>query len=343
MTYSFWALRSGAPYRKLRIPADRTPSITWTADAQIKRTCKLQCLADDAVDWLTDMLAVWREDASQRVWLGVFFVTTCPTVTDEDGRQLYDITGYDLAYALTKLSILEQTQTIVSGTNYDTAIREQLIAAGIDQLRITPSAQKIPVDHAYPAGTPRYKIVSDLLGEINYRTIWFDGSGSAVCEPWAAATIDARTHIYEDGSDCLMQTAMQREDDLFDAANVFVCVVSSADFTKELRAESVNDRMDSPLSVQRRGRRIVQVETLDSIAGQDALQVRANNRKIASMMGTALYTLTTRGDEESAHGLNDSLLVQREEVGLLQEQDWSLACVPGGAMTHTGKRVYYVD
>ena len=30
-----------------------------------------------------------------------------------------------------------------------------------------------------------------------------------------------------------------------------------------------------------------------------------------------------------------------EDGGVLEEQDWTLACVPGGKMTHTARRVYY--
>lgn len=28
-------------------------------------------------------------------------------------------------------------------------------------------------------------------------------------------------------------------------------------------------------------------------------------------------------------------------IGLLEEQEWALDCVPGGQMTHTAKKVYY--
>ena len=97
----------------------------------------------------------------------------------------------------------------------------------------------------------------------------------------------------------------------------------------------------SPLSIMRRGRRIVSVETVEGIASQTALETHVKNRMLLSMMGAASYTFTTCGDVERPHGLNDSILMMRDGIGLLEEQEWTLDCVPGGQMTHTAKKVYY--
>lgn len=32
---------------------------------------------------------------------------------------------------------------------------------------------------------------------------------------------------------------------------------------------------------------------------------------------------------------------EQRRLGILEEQEWALDCVPGGQMTHTAKKVYY--
>lgn len=118
-------------------------------------------------------------------------------------------------------------------------------------------------------------------------------------------------------------------------------IVSSADLDAELRAMAENVNPTSPLSIMRRGRRIVSVETVEGIASQAALETHVKNRMLLSMMGAASYTFTTCGDVEQPHRLNDSILMMRDGIGLLEEQEWALDCVPGGQMTHTAKKVYY--
>lgn len=343
MHYEFWVLHDGAPSVRLEVPMSTTPEVRWTGGAQIKRTLSLSCLPPENVNWLTDKVAVIRvgSGGNTTVGLGVFCVPTHPSKTDDDGMTLMELTGYDECYALAQLAKVESTLTLRAGRKYVDCIREQLFAGGIDQIRVTDSTEVLPVDKAYEAGTSRYTILAELLGDINYRDLWFDGNGTAICEPWVAASVSTATHDYSAGEDSILMTAMDVDDDTFNAANVFVDLVSSADLSGDLRSESVNDNIGSPLSVQRRGMRVVSVETLDTIASQTALDTHAKNRMLQSMMSSETYTFYTDAAADGEHGLNDSLLLQRDGIGLLEEQDWAIACVPGGRMTHTGKKVYY--
>lgn len=339
--YEFIAMRSGAPYKVLSVPADCTPQIRFTGSAEIKSTISLTVEPDADVSWLTDMLSVVRVDNAQRTPLGLYNITTAPVSIDDNGHVTQELTGYDQGYALRNLSVLERNLTIRAGTLYTTAIREQLLAAGINVVNIIATDEVLMTDHAWETGTTRYAVVSQLLAEINYRDIYFDGNGVAVAEPWEPAAISNKTHRYGKDETTLLRIPMSVQSDTFDAANVFVDIVSSADLDQELRAVAENVNPTSPLSIMRRGRRIVSVETVEGIASQEALATHVKNRMLLSMMGAATYVFTSCGDVERAHGLNDSILMMRDGIGLLEEQDWSLECVPGGQMSHTAKKVYY--
>lgn len=339
--YEFWAVRGGAPYVQLRVPADSTPMIRFVGAAEIKSTVSLQAEPDARIAWITDLLSVVRVRGAERTPLGLFYVTTSPVEIDDEGRRLWTLTGYDRGYAVRNLSVLEHSLTIRAGTGYAAAIREQLLAAGIKTCTITDTAEVLPTDHAWETGTTRYRVIEDLLAEINYRSLYFDGNGIAVAEPWQPAGLNSRTHHYGSDGTPPLYMDMTWETDTFDAANVFVDIVSSADLPAELRATAENDEPTSPLSIARRGCRVVSVQTVTGIASQDALQTHVNNRMLLSMMGTITYSFSTCADTESDHRLNDSILLLREDGGMLEEQDWTLACVPGGKMTHTARRVYY--
>lgn len=339
--YEFIAMRGGAPYRTLQVPSDCTPQIRFTGSAEVKSTISLTVEPVNDVNWLTDMLSVVRVNNTERIPIGLFNITTAPVNIDDYGHSTQDLTGYDQGYALRNLSVLERSLTIRAGTKYTTAIREQLLAAGISVVSIIETDEVLMTDHEWETGTTRYTVVSDLLSEINYRDIYFDGSGVAIAEPWMPAAINSKTHRYGDGETTLLKIPMSVQADTFDAANVFVDIVSSADLDRELRAIAENVNPTSPLSLMRRGRRIVSVQTVEGIASQAALETHAKNRMLLSMMGAATYTFTSCGDTERPHGLNDSILMMRDGIGLLEEQDWTLSCVPGGQMTHTAKKVYY--
>lgn len=350
--FEFDVYRGGAVVRRLDIDLQATPVISWTADAEIKRTLSLSCPVVDGIDWVTDEVqAIQNTEDGQRLPLGRFVITTFPRRVSAAGIATWELTGYDYGYKVRNLAKLEDSLTISAGTSVTQAVTAQLLASGVDRVLLTRSGETLSTDHVWEAGTSRYHVISELLAEINYRDLWFDGAGNAVIEPWLPADAERAKHHYYAGSSSLITPELVIEDDIFDAANVFIELVSSADvYTTDdsgakvaLRAESVNNNPDSRISVMRRGMRVPSIEVLDTITSAAALQTRANNRKLQSMMGSRIYTFYTGVHLEKAqHGLNDAMFVDRDGIGLLEEQNWSISCAPGGLMTHTARKAFYV-
>lgn len=350
--FCFEVYRNDAPLMQLPVPLKAAPSISWTADAEIKRTISITCPVVPDIDWVKDELQASMEtDGGKRLPLGRFIVTTSPRQVSADGVETWALTGYDYGYKTRDLGKLEHSLTVTAGTQATQAVTEQLLACNITRILLTSSEETLSTDHVWEAGASRYDVIRDLLEEINYRNLWFDGSGNAVIEPWQAASVSRARHRYDAGSKSVVTPDFEVEDDIFDAANVFIELVSSADaYTVNdqgeraaLRAESVNNNPDSRISVIRRGMRVPSVEVLDTITSPAALQVRADNRKLQSMMGSKVYSFYTGLQAEKAeHGLNDSIILDRDGVGLLEEQDWSISCTAGGLMTHTARKAYYI-
>lgn len=349
--YEFDVVRDGAKVRKLDIAVGTTPTISFTASAEIKRTLSLVCPVYEEVNWLKDEVqARMITDTSQEIPLGRFSITTYPIEIDSTGIKTMHITGYDYGYKVRNLAKLENAITIAAGVNVTEEIQRQLIASGVERCLIERSNETLTTAHCYDLGTTRYQIINELLEEINYRDLWFDGKGNAVVQPWSPVDASKVKHKYRQGQNSIIVPDMTIEDDVFNAANVFIEIAGGADlYTTDasgnqvaLRAEAINNSPNSALSVMRRGIRVPSIETLDTITSLDALQTRANNRMLQSMMGSRVYTWSSGAHlEENEHGLNDGVFLERDGIGLLEEQDWSISCTAGGLMRHTGRRVFY--
>ena len=116
---------------------------------------------------------------------------------DDEGLRLWTLTGYDRGYAVRNLSVLEHSLTIRAGTGYAAAIREQLLAAGIKTCTIADTAEVLPTDHAWETGTTRYRVIEDLLAEINYRSLYFDGKLYATVRDLTANCVVLNTALFE--------------------------------------------------------------------------------------------------------------------------------------------------
>ena len=168
-------LRSGARLTSLQYSS--APSIIADAGGEINT-----CLDNPLIHWLTDRLRPVVIIDGTEYPLGLFVPSTFSRSRGEGG-QTVQVEAYDLGYLLTQA----KTETILhlaAGTGYINAIRSLLAAVGISAYQIAPSAATLSTDREdWEVGTPYLTIVNQLLGEINYRDVWFDASGIAVLEP----------------------------------------------------------------------------------------------------------------------------------------------------------------
>ena len=192
----------------------------------------------------------------------------------------------------------------------------------------------------WDTGTDFLTICNQLLEEINYNPVWFDGRGICHLEPYKAPTGGRIDHAY---SSTDLQLAPITDDhtqevDLFDAPNVFVRICSNPDRGAPLTATAVNDSPTSSTSTFRRGLRIVDVAKVNNVASQDELQELVNRLRNESMYATktiTFYTLATGG-----HGVGDIVSIDDPDIGgIWEETEWSLTMAVGELMQHTARRV----
>lgn len=326
-------LRDGATYTTLHHISD--PVIECNENAEIKASMAAKFLADPTVNWLSDEIAPIQTIDGKDYPIGVYVVATATTEHDQNGVEIVTVEAYDRSLYL-KQHKTDKILHLSAGTRYLDAIRQQLIEAGIGLCIVTETAAVLQTDREdWPIGTSSLEIINTLLGEINYRQIWFNASGVAVLEPINEVSVENIKHQYDQNA--RIKRSCKTETDTFSAPNYFVVVCSNPDLPEPMIAVAENDDPRSALSTFRRGRKIVQTKKVDNIGSQQDLETYAQSLKLQSMMASETVTLYT--ENEGGHGVGDIVALMHPDVeGLYRETSWSIVMKEGKTMIHQLRR-----
>ena len=338
-------LRGGAFFGFLGAPADGAPTLRMDAEAEIKTALSgtFGSFVTDAdgsrvePDWLSDELRPVLVIDGEETPLGTFAASQV-TPVDANGVESLEIEAFDRCWRVRDTKA-ENRVYFAAGTGYVTAVEQLLVGSGIAVVLATPSSESLKED----------PIVNELLGEINYSTLYFTPEGFAVLRPATVPSAADLSHRISDDPDDLAAGAdridallprLTRTTDVYNAPNVFVAWCANPDKSGNMVARAENLNPQSPLSVPRRGRRIVQVTRVDNIASQEELQAYVDRQRNDSLIGGETLQITTA----LLPGYN-----VRDVVGL-KYKDLSALCIlqgytmelrVGGSMQMTLQRVVY--
>lgn len=340
-TYDFRCeiLRSGVPVGTLRF-AD-PPEISCERDAEIHMTLRGTFRHTDAIDYMRDEIRPVMILDGVETPLGVFRAATMTARDDGAGAIWDEIEAYDRGVALTWAKT-ETRWYKPAGASYRDAVLELLVGDGIGTAFMSPTDAVLQTAREWDVGTTHLEIINELLAELNYDPIWFDGYGSAQMRAYAAPGADAIAHTWSDVQRVkVLRPGYTATRDVFDAPNVFICRVTNPEYETTMQAVAVNDAPDSALSVIARGIRIPEVTDVDNISSADALQAYADmlcaeSRMIDEMVQAETLPLP-------GHGVGDVVaLTLGELTGIFREESWTMRLSAGEPMVHTLRRVIAV-
>lgn len=339
--YRVDVIRGGAIWGGLRCTAP--PRIDMNADAAITRSLSLTCAADPGIRWLTDSLRPVLYLDGEPYSLGVFYPVSCREQVTETGEVLMNVEAYDRAYLLSQ-SRTETRLQFPRLTNYLAAVDSLLIAAGISLRQIIPTSAVLQTAREdWDIGTSRLDIVNQLLSEINYTNLWFDGTGWARSSPMVTPSAVNSQHTYGGPGREMrkIRRSATRETDSFGVANVYVVICGNPDYPLPMQAVSVNDSPLSALSTLQLGKRVVEVVKVDNIASAAALQTYADNLRMQSIMRGQVVEFESPLYPD--HGCRDVITLNHPEYGgIWQERGWTMTLGVDGTMTHRVERVTLV-
>lgn len=336
----FKVLRNGAEYSELFPIEGAKPTLRMDDGGAIKTSLSGEFAPNSEVDWLTDEIQPVLLLNGQEHTLGVYIPTTADEAEDE-GSASVNVEAYDRGWRVQDQKS-ESRVYFAAGTGYITAIKQLLTAAGVGLIQAEDStAYLAEAREDWDIGTSYLTIVNELLGEINYKPLWFNASGTAVLEQRRRPDVNSIQHTLDSNNiESLLLPQFGRSLDVFTAPNVFICVCNNPDKSGQMIATAVNENVMSPLSVSRRGRRIVKKVTLNNIADQNALQANADALRDESLGIHETIEVTTA--LLPGWGVDDVTALHYDDyVGVCLEKSWEMELVTGGSMRHRLERVIY--
>lgn len=311
--------------------------------AEIKRTARFVLVDDGTINFLNHRIRPWAgvrmPDGNYMEWpLGVFLLTTPTRKVDISGVVTRDVEAYDQTIVLQDDTVPDRY--FVSGNYpYTDAINEILsLTPGIPSYSISPSLSVTPAAMEWEPGTPKYRIIADMLSSINYTSLWFDGNGVARATPYVSPTSRSAEFTYRTNDVSVILPEADHTLDLYSMPNRWVLIVSNSD-QPPLRAEITNADPASPTSVPNRGRIITQVITDSNAPNQSVLNAIAERYKDEN--GQVYESIAFRTGIMPFHENSD--VFDFEYVGFVgygrfMETKWSMDLSQGSEMSHEARR-----
>ena len=354
---------------KKRLTNVLSASVANNALAEIKRTARFSLVEDGTINFLTDRIKPWvrlrlpprRIIARGNYFLmtqfpaeleleleeeeggfvefpqGVFLLSTPPRIADSAGIITREVEAYDQLQVLIDDKV-EDRYTVGQGTNYVVAVKALLDGAGIVNQNLTPTASTLPVVRDWEPGTSKKIIINDLLGAINYRSLWFDENGVAVAMPYVSPADRASEYTYEINEESVILPGAVDSLDLFAIPNKWVLVVSEPD-RAPLTSVYTNENPNSPTSTVSRGRTIVDYREYEA-ADQATLNARAE--RVAFESSQVYQQVIFETGIAPYHSDSDILTLIHPPLGIaskFSEVAWEYDLRPGAVMKHRLRRI----
>lgn len=310
----------------------------YAVDSRGKRT---------EINWISDEIKPYIVINGTEHPIGVF-LPAAVTPTTNRGQETLNVEAYDRCW-LARDNKIENRIYFAAGTKYITALETLLASCGIAAVAVTATDSKLSTARDdWEPGTSYLSIINELLREITYKELWFDANGTAIIEPESVPTARNIRHRFTDQKPdprnekeigmINVYPVISKQTDIYQRPNVITCVCSSPDRSADLSATAENNNPESPLSLQRRGRRIVRFEKVNNIPSQEALEEYVKHRMMENMVTGEEITIQT--PLMPGFGVNDVCAVSFGDTsGICIEREWDMQLEPGGTMSHKLERV----
>ena len=212
--------------------------------------------------------------------LGVFLIAAAPEDWSDTGRVL-NLELLDRATVLDQDSVAE-SYTVAATTSILSAVAAVVASAGESINVDADVTDALSSAMVWPAGTAKLQIVNDLLGALNYNSLWVDGVGNFQATPYVVPakrplTYELLTGVSRelvDGERSIYSQEWSRDKDLFDVPNKVIAVQSATGDVPALVGEYTNVDPDSPFSYPSRGRWVTKVlDGVETPEGTNAVVV----------------------------------------------------------------------
>jgi hypothetical protein len=325
-------------------------SIDYNFFSDIKRRCSFG-IAEignfELIDFLSDRIKVYYEIFSpyRSAWLSFplgVYVLSSATRTVNNKLTTRNVEGYDQTQILKRKKHLTRFVVPV-GSDPIEVVRGLIVDAGLSHdIYDNPDVTNdlVQAERSYDPGSEYIATINNLLGMINYKSLYFDDNGIAVSSPYVAPGDRVVEVGYVTDDSSVIAQGANLTLDISEIPNVVNVVVSQPD-RPAIVGIARNDNPESPTSTVSRGEDIVlpvtdneDVTTLDQ-ANTKAYQVLIDQSQIYEVFEfqTALVPL---------HGENTMLGITYNDLevsDIYSETEYRISLSVGDNMTHRARKL----
>jgi hypothetical protein len=342
-----WAFR----YERVQPSGVATPltvtsaSVAYNDLADLQRTCNVQMPQGTGFATLADRfrpyVSLLMADGFWQEWLvGTFLLSSdARRYATAAGEGLVGLTGWDVATKTLEDDKVEDRYVVAAGTNVLTAVRTVVSGAGLSLDAMPTAAVTLTTALEWDPGTPKRKIVNDLLGAVNYRPITGTVEGLPTTTPYLDPQTAPVVWDYKIVGQNVVRPGVDVALDLFDVPNRWVGFVSVPD-AAPMRSVFTNVTPADPLSTVGRGRTIVKVVNPQGTQAVDQATLDALVRRAAQEDRSQFEEASFTTGLMPFHGGGDVVTLDTGSGAVrYRSHTWDLELRAGGAMKHTVRRV----
>lgn len=316
-------------------------TVDYSSLSSLKASANIKMKEDLTVDYLNDRiqpLIIFRKGSKEvKFPLGIFLLNS-PKRNDIDKAVYREIECYSKLQILSE-DMFGERYFIPAGTNYIAAVAQIISSSGETKINLVPSSASTNVDKEYDIEMTKLQIINELLQEVNYYSLNVDREGYFISSPYILPVDRQVEYEYIDNEISVIGQGASEELDLFNVPNVFVRYLDNPE-RSPLRSVYENNNVDSISSTVNRGRRVVNIRSVDDISSQGAL----NDLTIRDAYNAS--QVYGHFEFETAimpmHDYLDCLYLRYKPLGIDDkyiETSWSIECKAGAMMKHKSRKV----
>ena len=188
-------------------------SLEWSIFSSVSGSGQIGLDGDQSIDWLRDRIRITHVDGERVTPLGVWLISM-PGRTVANGLVRLDVKLSDKTELLN--APVGAWVTFPAGTVVTDAVARIISARGESSVAITPSSEQLGTALSWRPEDTWLKVVNELLGAINYSSIWADMLGRLVVGPYVPLEQRPTVATYgPEASDLDMLPSWSDEADIF--------------------------------------------------------------------------------------------------------------------------------
>lgn len=305
--------------------------IDFDSLSQILCTAEITILEDDRINYISDKIQISCDIDGKNTPLGLYIINSpdrkltqkCVTRTLRCFSTLKEL----------KDEKTERTLVFKEGTAICETIKR--LVGNKKAMTIQDFPGRLSVQKVYPPGAELLEIINDLLSLTTYSRLLVDRLGRFYVEKYVLPVDKDISITYKEKEAQIVDEITETID--YDIPNTFVMTTQDISTNPPIVVVYYNQNASSPVSIQNRGRKVVEFNTVDDITDREVLALK--NKKLAYERSQTMSHVTLETGINPAHWYLDCIYLKSYDLNnKYTETSWRMELKNGGKMSHTLRR-----